>query len=74
MTKSHCHTVFVVYVLIEATNGPEWTSILHKGDTNTQREPGVWLTPSSTSLAVTVSTVNNWSVRCPAYANLALNG
>jgi len=50
-----------------------WSNLLHRGDTDQTRGPGVWFWPGSTRLHLVSSSTNNWNLNLNPETHLPMN-
>ena len=52
----------------------DWRPLLHKGSTDSERGPGLWLNPATNRIHCKVSTTANWNEGPDSVADLAMGG
>lgn len=62
---------YLFWLYIDGTV-PGWGSIIHRGNENYMRAPGLWLHPGAASMHVRISVTNNWNAGVDTQ-NLPLN-
>ncbi|WP_143145220.1 LamG-like jellyroll fold domain-containing protein, partial [Arcobacter sp. LA11] len=62
---------FSMYLDIDHTGA--WRNIMHKGDTNSERGPGIWMHPNTNKIHYTLSSTTNWNNNKNSVAEIELN-